>query len=70
MNGELQHFADNFIPVVLTDYKEHTLEHPFCWNSTCPCHEDGEEINAVNQAVQDGLMTPEEATDYVLGKLL
>ena len=29
-----------------------------------------EAIAAVNQAVQDGLMTPEEATDFVLGKLL
>ncbi len=63
-------YGDNFIPVIPTDYREHTSEYPFCWNPTCPCHEDSEEINAVYQAVQDGLMTPEEATDFVLGKLL
>ncbi len=63
-------YGDNFIPVIPTDYREHTAEHPFCWNPTCPCHEDSEEINAIYQAVQDGLMTPEEATDFVLGKLL
>ncbi len=66
----MQPFADNFIPVIPVAYKEHTPEHPFCWNPSCPCHEDHEAIAAVNQAVQDGLMTPTEATDYVCGKLL
>lgn len=66
----LRHFGDNFIPVIPVDYKEHTPEHPFCWNEDCPCHEDRDAIAAVNQAVQDGLMTPKEATDYVRGKLI
>ena len=66
----MRHFGDNFIPVIPVDFKEHTAEHPFCWNPACPCHEDTAAIAAVNQAVQDGLMTAKEATDYVLGKLL
>jgi len=62
---------DNFSYVIPVEgLLEHTREHPFCWNEACPCHEDSDEINAVYQAVQDGLMTPEEATDFVLGKLL
>jgi hypothetical protein len=54
--------------VIPTDYKEHTDYNPFCWNETCPCHEDNEAIAAVNQSVQDGLLTPGEATDIVKGR--
>lgn len=62
---------DNFAYVVPVDGElEHTDLHPFCLDPTCPCHEDGDAIAAVNQAVQDGLMTPEEATDFTRGKLL
>lgn len=61
---------DNFTYVVPVDYSEHTANSPFCFDSSCACHEDDEAIAAVNQAVQDGLITPEEATDLVLGKLL
>jgi hypothetical protein len=63
-------YADNFIPVVPADYSEHSEENPFCHDISCACHEDDEAIAAVNQAVEDGLMTPDEATDFVLGKLL
>src|SRR5437868_3205441 len=31
---------DNFIPVIPVDDLEHTPEKPFCWDSSCPCHED------------------------------
>ena len=64
----LEPYADNFIPVIPVDYIEHTDEKPFCWNGSCPCHEDEEAFAAVNDAVQDGLMTPEEATDFVTGR--
>jgi hypothetical protein len=64
----MQAYGDNFIPVIPVDYKEHTARDPFCWNETCPCHEDEDAIAAVNQAVQDGLMTPDEATDFVKGR--
>lgn len=64
-------YADNFIPVVPVDSElEHTDLYPFCPDATCDCHEDDEAIAAVNQAVEDGLITPDEATDFVLGKLL
>jgi hypothetical protein len=46
----------------------HTPEKPFCWNPACPCHEDDVLIFQVSLYVQDGLMTPDEATDFVKGK--
>jgi hypothetical protein len=33
-------------------------------------YENNEAIDTIFQAVQDGLLTPEEATDIVLGKML
>jgi len=68
----MQGFADNFIPVIPIEHDPlHNDEHPFCFaDPSCSCHEDDEAIALVNQAVQDGIMTPEEATDFVLGKLL
>ena len=65
---ELQPYGDNFIPVIPVDYREHTTEKPFCWNETCLCHEDQEAINQVAGYVADGLMTPDEATDFVKGR--
>lgn len=64
----MEPMADNFIPVIPVDYIEHTEEKPFCWNGSCPCYEDEQAIAQVNQTVQDGLMTPEEATDFVKGR--
>lgn len=64
-------YADNFIPVVPVDGElEHTDLYPFCCDPTCDCHEDDDEIAAVEQAMLDGLITPDEATDFVLGNLL
>ena len=59
---------DNFIPVIPVDNLEHTPEKPFCWDSSCPCHEDDLLIEEVSVFVQEGLMTPQEATDFVAGR--
>ncbi len=67
---EVRPCADNFIPVIPVDYEEHTDEKPFCWNNGCDCHEDREAIAQVNQYVQDGLLTANEATDFVNGKTI
>ncbi len=64
---DLQPYGDNFIPVIPVDYREHTDEKPFCWND-CPCHEDQDNIAQVAGYVTDGLMTPDEATDFVKGR--
>ncbi len=67
---KLQGLVDNSVPVIPVDYKEHTEAKPFCWNSGCSCHKDQDAISQVNQYVQDGLLTPEEATYLVNGKMV
>ena len=59
---------DNFSIVVPVDYLLHTTEKPFCYNDRCPCKENQEDIAQVAQFVTDGLMTPDEATNFVKGK--
>ena len=46
----------------------HTNDTPFCGDPDCPCHEDREAINAVNEAIEAGILTDEEATRLVAGK--
>jgi hypothetical protein len=49
----------------------HTDDHPFCGTDpTCGCHEDSALIAEVNEAVEQGLITPEEATLIIQGKTL
>jgi len=65
--------GNNFIPVIPVGYKEHTLERPFCDRSLypdCPCREDHTAIQEVARYVQEGLLTPKEATRIVEGKML
>jgi len=59
-------------PVVIPMEDEllHTQDHPFCSVPTCPCKEDNELRSDVAQAVEQGLLTPEEATRLVLGQTL
>lgn len=65
--------GDNFIPVILVDFKEHTCERPFC-NQTlhpdCPCREDQTAIQEVNNFIREGLMTVEEAQRAWQGEML
>ena len=65
---DLDQIGDNFIPVVPCDQIDHVDETPFCWNPACDCHEDQDAIGLVAQYVDRGLLTPEEATDFVAGK--
>ena len=60
---------DNFAYVIpVEDEPEHTVAHPFCYDQACGCHEDQDAIGLVAQYVNRGLLTPEEATDFVAGK--
>lgn len=67
-------YGDNFIPVIPvaqeTDIR-HTPASPFCFDDTnCPCHEDPTLIHAVYEQIQQGLLTPDEATRTVKGEML
>lgn len=59
---------DNFTYLIFVDHVLHTEDKPFCYCPTCDCHEDEVAIFQVSLYVQDGLMTPQEATDFVKGK--
>ena len=60
---------DNFAFVIPVDGEpEHTPETPFCYDTACDCHEDKDAIGQVAQYVNRGLLTPDEATDFVAGK--
>ena len=59
---------DNFSIVVPVDYRLHTPEKSFCYDNTCPCKEDQDAISQVAAWVADGLMTPDEATEFVKGR--
>jgi len=65
----MQHYGDNFIPVIPADEAVHTSERPFCSDETCPCHDDPDAIALVDQAYQDGLITAEHATEIVRGNM-
>ena len=57
--------------VLMEDEIIHTDAHPFCGTDpTCPCHRDPELLAAVNEAVEQGLITQEEATLIIQGKTL
>ncbi len=60
---------DQPLVIRMEDDLIHTQEHPFCSiDPTCPCHEDPELLTDVARAVEQGLLTPNEATRVVTGK--
>ena len=60
---------DNFAYVILVDTTLHTDVRPFCFaDPFCPCHDDHEEIQKVAAWVMDGLMTEEEAVQFIAGR--
>ncbi len=49
------------VSIPMLDELVHTLNHPFCDDSTCPCHGDDSAFRMlVEQPVLDGLMTTYE----------
>ncbi len=42
----------------------------FCYNPKCSCHESRLLIEIVARFVSEGLLTPQEATKFVAGKLI
>ena len=64
----MQHYGDNFIPVVPEDYSLDTLEYPFCGDPTCPCSENTDALSELDQAIRDGLITLDDAARIMRGK--
>ena len=42
----------------------------FCYSPKCPCHKSRLLIEQVARFVSEGLLTPDEATKFVTGKLI
>ena len=40
-----------------TDYREHTADHPFCDDPTCPCKEDPENRQTLQGWYDEGLIS-------------
>ena len=69
--GNMHHSGDNFIPIVPADTKLHTPESPFCGiDPGCPCYEDPDNREALAQAIQDGELTPDEASNIIRGRTI
>lgn len=64
----MNHYGDNFVFVVPEDHLLHTAEYPFCGDPTCPCSEDTNALTELDQAIRDGLISPEDATHIIAGK--
>ncbi|TMC15642.1 MAG: hypothetical protein E6J34_21475 [Chloroflexi bacterium] len=56
------------IDIPVEDELTHSEDYPFCDDGTCPCHEDETLIAEVNELVEDGTLSPVDATDIVTGK--
>lgn len=62
----IQHYGDNFIPVILVDNAIHTKERPNCSDRDCPCYDD---LKAeLQQHYQDGIITADDATRILDGR--
>src|SRR5713226_4346510 len=61
---------DRPIPVPTEDNPVHTNHDPLCSDSTSPDTVDSTLLAQVAQQLQDGLLTPEEATRFVQGRQL
>ena len=60
---------DHPLLVLIEGEMIHTDDHPFCSiDPTCGCHEDLELLAAVHEAVEQGFITPAEATLIIQGK--
>lgn len=49
------------------EYLPHTDDLPFCNEMDCPCHEDQDAINDLNDQYQDGLLTEKERDNIYQG---
>lgn len=49
-------------------YLLHDEDHPFCYDSGCPCHEDEELIGDLEEYRQDGLVSNQDCDNIYNGR--
>ncbi len=64
----MHHYGDNFLPAIPDATPILIPEHPFCGDPTCICYEDKDAITELDQAIRDGLITPDDATRIIKRK--
>lgn len=65
------HHEHQTIVIPMEDDLIHTQQHPFCSiDPACPCHGDRSLLEELNDAVEAGLLTTEEATRTAQGLTL
>ena len=65
---DIQRMPGTHTPARTDPIAVHTPDHPFCLDPDCSCKSNQEALERVQQWVRDGLMTPEEASDYCSGR--
>lgn len=65
MKQEYYVWPDASLPV----YSEHA-DHAFCYDLSCPCHENTDSIQQLGQAVTDGLATTDDADNIYRGRVV
>jgi hypothetical protein len=53
-----------------TDYREHTEDHLFCDDPTCPCHEDEENQQTLQEWYDDGLIGSVDGDNIYHGRTI
>ena len=64
----MHHYGDNFVLVVPEEHLLHTADNPFCWDETCPCHDDSDAIASIANAINDGIITTDDAQRIIKGQ--
>jgi hypothetical protein len=55
---------------VVPIYFIHTLDHPFCANPYCECHQNQSQIAVLLEAIRAGEMTLHEAANFADGRTI
>ena len=53
-----------------TDWREHCPGHEFCTDMSCPCHQDPDNLDELNEYYQEGLVSAQDADNIYRGKTL
>jgi hypothetical protein len=48
----------------------HSAEYPFCYDTSCACHEDAELIDNLNSQVRDGLASTQDADNIYRRRII
>ena len=68
--SSLDELGEEYYVYPVEDLPFHTLDHPFCDDLTCPCHEDQEAIAELHGYYDAGLVSRDDADRIYRGLTL